>query len=335
MLNSVGIKLIYSIYNLLDFDTSIFFVKVVVRMDYTSTKAIWTNEKSDRLKSLVLKHVLNGGTVLDACEQFEIETNGVFKTRLSQLRWVVFLRHACKDDYRKAVEAGREAKQIKLEQRAIQGEDEHMTQFEMDDDISNRLMASVVDIVENRRQVSNLLQEQKDKLKLAEHQVADLQEQNEMIQVRMDKKEKDMEQQQRMLGDKQAKYDQLLEEFQQNRTSHSAEYDRIQKQGQEIQTKYEHLNADYSRYRSNSAREVEKLETELRDEQIRNNQLTAQYEALRMENINLMKRVTDFASQVTSITSLLPKEVPSQQPTLTAVPIRTSVSKDTGGVANR
>lgn len=303
-------------------------------MDYMGTKATWTTDKSDRLKSLILKHVASGGTVLDACEQFELETNGLFKTRLNQLRWVVFLRHSCKDEYRQAVEAGRIAKQTKLEQRAIQGEDEQLTQFEMDDDISNRLMASVVDIVENRRQLADSLQEQKDKLKLAEHQILDLQEQNEMMQVRMEKKETDIEQQQRMLAEKQGKYDQLLEDFQHTRTSQSTEYERVQKQVQEIQTKYEHLNADYSRYRANSTREVEKLETQLRDEQIKTTQLIAQYEALRMENASLMKRVTDFASQITSITSLLPKELPTQ-PTLAAVPIRTSVSKDTGDVANR
>jgi chromosome segregation ATPase len=303
-------------------------------MDYTGTKATWTIDKSDRLKSLILKHVATGGTVLNACEQFELETNGLFKTRLNQLRWVVFLRHTCKDEYRQATEAGRVARQVKLEQRAIQGEEEHMTQFEMDDDISNRLMASVVDIVENRRQLADSLQEQKDKLKLAEHQILDLQEQNEMMQVRMEKKEKDTEQQQRMLVEKQSKYDQLLEDFQQTRSSQSTEYERVQKQVQELQTKYEHLNADYSRYRSNSTREVEKLETQLRDEQIKNTQLVAQYEGLRMENVNLMKRITDFASQITSMTSLLPKETQSQ-PTLTAVPIRTSVSKDTGDVANR
>lgn len=303
-------------------------------MDYTSTKATWTTEKSDRLKNLVLKHVSNSGTVLDACEQFEIETNGVFKTRLNQLRWVIFLRHACKEEYRRAMEMGREAKLAKMEQRAIQGEDADVAQFEMDDEISNRLMASVVDIVENRRQLSGLLQEQKEKLQLFERQISDFSEQNEMIRVRMEKKEKDIEQQQRMLVDKQAKYDQLLEDFQQTRTSHSTEYERLQKQVQEMHSKYENLNSDYSRYRTNSAREVEKLETTLRDEQIKNTQLIGLYEALRTENVNLMKRVTDFASQVTSMTSPLPKEV-SAQPTLTAVPIRTSVSKDTGDVANR
>lgn len=305
-------------------------------MDYTSMKATWTTDRSDRLKGLILKHVANGGTVLDACEQFEMETDGVFKTRLNQLRWVLFLRHTCKDEYKQAVEAGREAKQMKLEQRtANQGEDESaMAQFELDDDIANRLMASVVDVVENRRQLAQGLQEQKDKLKLADRQIADLQEQTEMLQVRMDKKEQDLEQQHRMLLDKQAKYDRLLEDFQQMRNSSASEHERLQKQIQDIQNKYEHLNGDYARYRANSAREVERLETELRDEQIKNTQLIAQYEALRLENVNLMKRVTDFASQMTSLTSLLPKEVPTQ-PTLQAVPIRTSIVKDAGDVAHR
>lgn len=46
----------------------------------------------ERLRQLITNHVASGGTVREACERFEFETNGLHKASTSMWKWYLFLR---------------------------------------------------------------------------------------------------------------------------------------------------------------------------------------------------------------------------------------------------
>jgi chromosome segregation ATPase len=291
-------------------------------------ETVWTPEKIERLKKLVLKHVANGGSVQDACQQFAYETNGAHKAKAVHLKWLMSVRHQCRDEWKRAVELGLKAKVLKIDNFENQSEEINMQTIH-EDELVKKLYQAVEQLVEDRRQTVVSMQEYQKQAEYYEKRILDLEEEKRMAELRFEKKEREIERLNRELIEKQSKYDQLMEDYQQMRANDAKEYERLQYQLKELQSKYETLMSDYNRYRSQSAIELERLENSLRDEQIKNAQLQIQYEQIRKENSNLTKRITDFAQQISAALSV---DQPTQTP-VTPVPIRPVVSKDSNDAA--
>lgn len=170
-----------------------------------------------------------------------------------------------------------------------------------DDEVSTRLFASVVSIVEDRRQLITSLDEHKRFLRDAENTIQDMKLDKRASQLLLEKKEEEIEVTRRQMAEKQLKYDQLLEDYRQLRSNDSKEFERLQQQIKEIRLSYENLNADYSRFRSESIRESEKLEAEVREGLVKYHQLLDEYNRLREENSNLMSSIVNFTQQMSSL----------------------------------
>ncbi|WP_029422945.1 hypothetical protein [Alicyclobacillus macrosporangiidus] len=289
----------------------------------------WTPEKTERLKMLVLRHLARGGTVMDACQQFEFETNGEHKAWAAHVRWLLFIRASCGEEYRQARVAGRlgqrgvtpsvpmdeagdradtphgntEAEQVAPQEDDGQGglESAMLQSIHLQDELASKLFYSVTEILEDRRQLKELILEYGKRLELAERKIAELQEDNRVAQHKLEKKDQEIEQKERLLLEGQLKYQQLYEDFQQFRGEQAEEYQRLQQQIGELQARYEALNGEYGRFRAHSTREIERLQSQLRESEVRNTQLQAQYDAVRNENANLARRVADFARQISSM----------------------------------
>jgi DNA repair exonuclease SbcCD ATPase subunit len=300
-------------------------------MAFGKSAGKWTPDDSERLKRLVLKHVSNGGTVVDACEQFELETNGVYSKRMNQMRWFLTLRSASRPEYRRAQEIGRKAKMIKLKQQYEHVEEEFSTQQPtmVDDELSTRLISSVLEMVEDRRQLAVSLEDHKGRLESVERNVDEFEEERKLTQLRFEKKERELDKLQKHSREQQFKYDQLAEDYQQMRINDAKEFETVQMQLKEMHAKFENLTADYSRFRANAAKESERLEAAVRDEQVRYSQLLTKYNKAAEDNANLMKRITDFAQQMTAF---MPQEV-APSGTLSTIPMRPVASKGSTDVA--
>jgi chromosome segregation ATPase len=170
-----------------------------------------------------------------------------------------------------------------------------------DDEVSTRLFASVVSIVEDRRQLISSLDEHKRFLHDAENTIQDMKLDKRTAQLLIEKKEEEIEVSHRQVAEKQLKYDQLLEDYRQLRANDANEFERLQQQIKEIRLSYENLNSDYSRFRTESIRESEKLEAEVREGLVKHHQLLDEYNKLREENSNLMSSIVNFTQQMSSL----------------------------------
>lgn len=171
----------------------------------------------------------------------------------------------------------------------------------VDDDLSSRVFASVVALVEDRRQVTSAWQETRQLLMDAEHTVDELKEEQRHMQLLVEKKEDEIQAFRRQLADKQLKYDQLLEDYKQLRANDAVEYEKLQQQMKELRLGYENLNADYTRFRSESMKEVERLEAEIRGGVVRYHQLLDEFNKVRDENMSLMANVMNFTQQISGL----------------------------------
>lgn len=176
-----------------------------------------------------------------------------------------------------------------------------------DDELSTRLFASVVSIVEDRRQLTMSLEEYRRYLHDAERTVEELKLDKRASQLVIEKKEEEIEASHRLVAEKQLKYDQLLDDYKQLRTNDAKEFERLQLQIKEIRLNYENLNSDYSRYRSESMREAEKMEADVRESIVKYHQLLDEYNKLREENTNLMSNIVNFTQQMSSLRVPEPK----------------------------
>ncbi len=170
-----------------------------------------------------------------------------------------------------------------------------------DDEVSTRLFASVVSIVEDRRQLLTSLDEYRRYLHDAENTIQDMKLDKRASQLLLEKKEEELEASRRQMAEKQLKYDQLLEDYRQLRSNDAKEFERLQQQIKEIRLSYENLNIDYGRFRTESIRENEKLEAEAREVLVKYHQLLDEYNKLREENTNLMSSIINFTQQMSSI----------------------------------
>jgi hypothetical protein len=292
---------------------------------------------SERLRQLVQSHIANGGTVKEACERFAFETQGAHSARASMLRWYLFLRYS-KGGTEKRATMSAEAlaapsaqsypelsvasgkieiteEGAKMPQSSIYNVPSAMTE----DETTVRLLQAVSAMVDDRRQMKELLQEYKKQIEVTQRQLRDSDDERKMLEFKLEKKDSEIDRQQRMMLDHQYKYEHLQEEFEQMQVNHQTEHNRLQEKVNELTGHYEELTVDYTRLRKESSKEIERLEMQLRGAELKNAQLSAKYEEIRKDNANLTRRVTDFAHQIAGFMD----PTVFAQPQLAAVPIRT------------
>ncbi len=171
----------------------------------------------------------------------------------------------------------------------------------IDDELTTRLFAAAVSIVEDRRQLTISLEEYKRHLHDSEQTVEGLKLDKRAAQMTIEKKEEEIESAHRLVAEKQLKYDQLLDDYKQLRANDAKEFERLQMQTKEIRLNYENLNADYSRFRNESMRETEKLEAEAREGLVKYHQLLDEYNKLREENASFLTNIVNFTQQMSSL----------------------------------
>ena len=286
----------------------------------------WTPNKVSRLKQLVLRHVSNGGTVRDACEQFEFETNGIHKTRSNQLKWVLSIRSTCREEFKVALEQGRVTKMQKFGEQSATDEPLDDEIPSMDDELSDRLFSTVLEMVEDRRQLSASVDEFQQQRNRNEAAIQELEDAHRLDQMRFEKKDKEIEGLAAQVQESESNFKQLQEDYELLRSNTSNEYYRLQLQFKESKMQYDNLHSEFRKYQAASRREVDNLESQLRESQSRYEQLLAQYELSRQDNARLTKRITDFAQQITSI---VPSES-SRAQSISPIPIRSSVTSSDG-----
>jgi myosin heavy subunit len=291
----------------------------------------WTVEDKERLKGLILHHLGIGGSALEACQQFEFETNGRHKAKSSRVRWLVYLRWTCKEDYRKALRRAGDTHSAPVEDNTATVHQKHVSQevnrmdtklIHSEDESSTRLLNAVSHILEDRRQLKDDVQEHKKLVELAQRKVKELEGERKQVEHKLLEKDSELQKQERLLVDTQYKFQQVQDDYHQLMATRNSEYERLQQQIGELQANYGTLSGDYERFRRDNSAQVERLEGLLRNAEMRNAQLTAEAEGVRKENTNLTRRITEFAQQISNVLGQSPSEPPSIAP----VPIRPTLA---------
>jgi len=266
---------------------------------------------------------------MDACAQFEYETNGLYTKRQNYIKWVLAIKSTCKEELRRAQEIGVSAKMVRINENMQEVSEEvkpvvtKETAF-LRDAIEENALASIRELLDDRKQVLVSLNQVQTKLEVAQKNTEDLEEERKILQLTVEKRETEAAKLQRQLADKQSQHEQLTEDYKQLRTNGVKEQERLAQQVKELQLKYENLNLDYSRFRSNSEKDMHKLESVMREEHVKYTQLLSLYDRVKQENVALIKNINDFAHHLTNI---LPQE-PTSLSTVTALPIRVVVSNE-------
>ena|GEM_PF-4313258 len=298
----------------------------------------WTSEDKERLRALVSHHLSIGGSVMDACQQFQFETDGKYKASSARLRWFLQLRWTRTHPAREK-QVQRKVEQVNstipeedsvsaapntyvpqeetvMDRQLVQGEDE----------LSVRLLNAVSHVLGDRRQLKDDIQEHKKTIELSQRKVKDLEEGREELELKLLEKDAEMDRQERLLVDTQYKFYQIQEDYNHLQETRQNEYDRLQEQIAELQSKYEAQATDYANLRRESSSQIERLETTVRNLEARNTQLAAEAESVRKENVALTRRITEFAQQIASALG----QIPVDPPAVTPVPIRPTVAKVEG-----
>ncbi|MDB5084563.1 MAG: hypothetical protein JWN30_1449 [Bacilli bacterium] len=277
-------------------------------MSQSVDKTKWTLEKTERFKRLVLRHVSNGGSVTDACEQFEYETQGLHKKYANRLKWIFLFRFQCKQEYYRARAIGSKVKMLQLdgqEEMAVDKVNANNNTNISEDDLSFKVVSAIQELLEDRQHVMNLSQNYREQFELAEKVIEELQEERKLSELRVGKKEKEIEKLQQLARDKQFKIDQLGTDYDKLRASTVKESDKLHLQLKAEQLKYDQVNNEMIQLRSNSSKEVERLESHIKLKQLEYDQLAANYNRLSADNEKLTKSITEFTRQ---LTNFLPTE---------------------------
>lgn len=167
-----------------------------------------------------------------------------------------------------------------------------------DDEVSSRLFAAVVAIVEERRQLNGGLNEYKHLMEDAQRTIEELRDERQHALIMIEKKEDEIAGARRLVAEKQLKYDQLLDDYNQLRASDAQQYEQLQQQLKEMRLNYENLHSDYLRFRSESAKEAQRLEAEVRNGVVKYQQMVEETNKIREENANLMANIVNFTQQM-------------------------------------
>lgn len=303
---------------------------------FVALLSAWTPEDKIRLRGLVLHHLGTGGTVMDACQQFQFETSGRHKANSARLRWLLQLRwtHAGKGNQVQTKEPSGETYTPPVEDKVSVVNQTYAPQEESfmdtqriygEDEASVRLLNAVTHILEDRRQLKDDVQESRKLADLSQRKVKESEEDRKALELKLVEKDNEIEKQERLLVDTQYKLHQVQEDYNQLSEARNSEYNRLQDQISELQSKYETLGQDYANLRRENTLQIEKLEAALRGAEAKNAQLVAEAEGVRKENVALTRRITDFAQQIASALG----QVPTDPPAVTPVPIRAAVTKMT------
>lgn len=293
-----------------------------------AVQLIWSSSDTERLKGLILRQVAAGASVRDACQQFEFETKGRHSARSSYVRWLVLVEWTCRAEYKKALEqAASGASIVVLDEIETTGRAEAKSEevvrvsnqmMHGEDEMANRLMNAVSQMIDDRRNLKGEVQEHKKLIELSERKIRETEEESKLISYKLQQKELEQERLERTLLDNQYKYDQLQDDYEQLMATRTSEYERLQQQIRELQDRHDSLSTDYARLRRETSSEAERLEIALRNAEIKNAQLVTESEEVRKENANLTQRITEFARQISNMLGQNVVEGPSVAP----VPIR-------------
>ncbi len=277
-------------------------------MAYSNASARWSAEKSNQLKNLILRHVSHGGSVLDACEQFEYETGGLHKKRTNYWRWNFVIKRSCKEAYYRARQTGLKSKIYRLnDQTVVKSASDGLKSYSDGENTStDRLVSSVIEIIEERNKIEHLYDEQTNNLGDANQSIRTLEEDMHRLEQNYAEKEQELYETVQKLQDSIRQHQQLSESYEILRSSTSREHHNMQEQVTRMKEEYDSMQTQLEEVRSASTKQIQRLETQLWESLVKNKELTAEINRLNEEKTVLVRSITDFASQMTS---MLPSQV--------------------------
>ncbi len=277
-------------------------------MAYANSTAKWTSEKSSQLKNLILRHVSHGGSVLDACEQFEYETGGLHKKRTNYWRWNVFIKRTCKEEFYRARQTGLKTRIVKLNEQITQKPvNEGLKSYsDGENTTSDRLINSVIEMIEDRKRIEQLYNEQTSNLGDANQSIRSLEDETHQLELRYAEKEQELYETVQRLQDSIKQHQQLSESYELLKSSSSREYQNMQEQVAYMKQEYDRMSTEIEEVRATDAKQIQRLETQLWESLVKNKELTAEINRLNEEKTVLVRSITDFASQMTS---MLPEQI--------------------------
>jgi len=281
------------------------------KMAYANSTTGWSSEKSSQLKNLILRHVSHGGSVLDACEQFEYETGGLHKKRANYWRWTLFIKRTCKEEFYRARQTGLKSRIYKLnEQITSKPMNEGLKAYSDGENTSSeRLINSVIEMIEDRKNVEHRYEEQTVHLGEANQSIHSLEDEIHQLELHYAEKEQELYESVQTLQDSMRKYQQLSESYELLKSSSTREYQNMQGQVTQMKQEYERMGSQLEELRTTNGKQIQRLETQLWESLVKNKELTAEINRLNEEKGVLVRSITDFASQMTS---MLPGQTESE-----------------------
>ncbi len=280
-------------------------------MAYANSTAKWSSEKSSQLKNLILRHVSHGGSVLDACEQFEYETGGLHKKRANYWRWNILIKRTCKEEFYRARQTGLKSRIVKLNEQITQKPaNEGLKSYNNGENTTtDRLVNSVIEMIEDRNRIEHLYDEQTNNLGAANQTIRSMEDEVHQLELHYAEKEQELYETVQKLQDSIKQHQHLSESYELLKSSSTREYQNMQEQVAHMKQEYDRMNSDLEDLRTTNGKQIQRLETQLWESLVKNKELTAEINRLNEEKTVLVRSITDFASQMTS---MLPEQVKAE-----------------------
>ncbi|MEL7565352.1 MAG: hypothetical protein AAGU27_10750 [Dehalobacterium sp.] len=170
-----------------------------------------------------------------------------------------------------------------------------------DDELSANLMSSVFAIIEERRKMSLMITELKEKVFDSNQIISSILEEKNQLTNSLTEREKQLKVLQSKSEDQQERYEELLEDHKLLRINELEERKRLQQQIKELKSDYETVSNEFRQFQSDTGKEIMGYKDALREEKEKYNHLLLKYNKLSEDNSTLLEKISIFTKQISSV----------------------------------
>jgi len=170
-----------------------------------------------------------------------------------------------------------------------------------DDELSANLMSSVFALIEERRKMSLMIAELKEKVFDSNEIISSILEDKRQLGNSLSEREKQLKALQSKSEDQQERYEELLEDHKLLRVNELEERKRLQQQIKELKSDYESVSNEFRQYQADTGKEIMGYKDALREEKEKYSHLLLKFNKLSEDNSALLDKISIFTKQISSV----------------------------------
>lgn len=173
-----------------------------------------------------------------------------------------------------------------------------------DDELSANLLSSVFALIEERRKMSLMITEYKEKVFDSNEIISSILEEKKQLANSLTEREKQLAALQSKSGDQQKRYEELMEDHKLLRVNELEERKRLQQQIKELKSDYESISNEFRKFQAETGKETMEYKDALREEKEKYSHLLLQYNKVSEDNTTLLEKISAFTKQISSVQML-------------------------------